>query len=86
MLRALPVRGFRPSRAARRRVSKLPNPDTVRILSQAGYPLFTSMQACVRTIAAMARYRAVRERRLRGLDDLDGPDGPELPDEPGATG
>ena len=29
MLSAFPVRGFRPSRAARRRVSKLPNPDTV---------------------------------------------------------
>jgi len=47
----------------------LPNPDTARILSQAGYPLFTSMQACARAIAAMARYRAVRERRLSGLDE-----------------
>lgn len=38
----------------------LPNPDTVRIVSQAGYPLFTSMQSCARAVAAMAHYRAVR--------------------------
>ncbi|HEY0991552.1 MAG TPA: hypothetical protein VGD80_31085, partial [Kofleriaceae bacterium] len=44
----------------------LPNPDTARLLSQAGYPLFTSMQACARAIAAMARYRAARERRGPG--------------------
>jgi acyl-CoA synthetase (NDP forming) len=47
----------------------LPNTDSARILSQVGYPLFTSMQACAHTIAAMARYRAVRERRLSGLDE-----------------
>jgi len=41
----------------------LPSPDTARLLSQAGYPLFTNMQACARAIAAMARYRAARERR-----------------------
>jgi acyl-CoA synthetase (NDP forming) len=42
----------------------VPNADTTRLLSQAGYPLFTGMQSCARTIAAMARYRAARERRL----------------------
>ena len=42
----------------------LPSPDTVRILSQAGYPLSTSMRACARSVAAMAEYRAVRERQL----------------------
>jgi len=40
----------------------LPSADTVRIVSQAGYPLFTSMQSCARAVAAMAHYRAARER------------------------
>lgn len=39
----------------------LPSADTTRILSQAGYPLFTSMQSCARALAAMVEYRAVRE-------------------------
>jgi acyl-CoA synthetase (NDP forming) len=39
----------------------MPNPDTVRILSQAGYPLFTSLPTCARALAAMAQYRAIRE-------------------------
>jgi len=43
----------------------MPSPETTRLLSQAGYPLFTSMTACARALAAMVRYRAVRERRLR---------------------
>ena len=34
-----------------------------RLLSQAGYPLFTSMQSCARALAAMVEYRAARERR-----------------------
>jgi acyl-CoA synthetase (NDP forming) len=42
----------------------LPSADTVRIVSQAGYPLFTSMQSCARAVAAMAHYRAVRERQV----------------------
>ncbi|HEY0484342.1 MAG TPA: CoA-binding protein [Kofleriaceae bacterium] len=41
----------------------LPAADTTRILSQTGYPLFTSLQTCARAVAAMAHYRAVRERR-----------------------
>jgi acyl-CoA synthetase (NDP forming) len=41
----------------------LPSPDTVRLLSQAGYPLFTSMASCARALAAMVEYRAARERR-----------------------
>jgi acyl-CoA synthetase (NDP forming) len=40
----------------------LPSPDTVRLVSQAGYPLFTSMQSCARAVAAMAHYRAARDR------------------------
>jgi acyl-CoA synthetase (NDP forming) len=40
----------------------LPNPDASRIISQAGFPLFTNMQSCARTVAAMARYRVDRER------------------------
>ena len=38
----------------------VPSPDTVRILSQAGYPLFTSLTGCARALAVMAAYRAVR--------------------------
>jgi acetyltransferase len=41
----------------------LPTPETTRLLSQAGYPLFTSMQSCARTLAAMVAYRALRDRR-----------------------
>jgi acetyltransferase len=41
----------------------LPSPETTRILSQCGYPLFTSLQTCARAVAAMAQYRAVRDRR-----------------------
>jgi acyl-CoA synthetase (NDP forming) len=41
----------------------LPSADTTRILSQAGYPLFTSMVTCARALAAMVAYRAARERR-----------------------
>jgi acyl-CoA synthetase (NDP forming) len=40
----------------------LPTADTTRLLSQAGYPLFTSMQSCARTLAAMVEYRAVTRR------------------------
>ena len=43
----------------------LPTPETARILGQAGYPLFTSMQGCARAVAAMAQYRAARGRRAR---------------------
>lgn len=39
----------------------MPNSDTVRILSQAGYPLFTGMQTCARALAAMTQYRAIRQ-------------------------
>jgi len=42
----------------------LPSADTTRILSQAGYPLFTNMAICARTLAAMVHYRAIRERHL----------------------
>lgn len=41
----------------------LPSADTTRILSQLGYPLFTSMQSCARTLAAMVQYRAFRAAR-----------------------
>ena len=42
----------------------LPGAETVRILSQCGLPLFTSMQSCARTVAALAQYRAFRAARL----------------------
>jgi acyl-CoA synthetase (NDP forming) len=38
----------------------------VELLSEAGYPLFTNMHGCARTMRAMADYRAARERFMRG--------------------
>src|SRR6185436_6561787 len=35
-----------------------------RILSEAGFPLIASMHNCARAVAAMAEYRALRERRM----------------------
>jgi acyl-CoA synthetase (NDP forming) len=43
----------------------LPSPDTARILSQCGYPLFTSLQGCARAVAATAAYRAFCEASCR---------------------
>lgn len=43
----------------------LPSAESVRILSQAGFPLYTSMRNCARAVAAMAGYREKRERILR---------------------
>jgi acyl-CoA synthetase (NDP forming) len=42
----------------------LPSAETTRILSAAGYPLFTSMRSCARALAAMVNYRAFRNRQL----------------------
>ncbi len=42
----------------------LPAQRSVEILSAAGYPLFTSIPNCARTLRAMADYRALRERFL----------------------
>lgn len=42
----------------------LPIPASVELLSRAGYPLYTNMRNCARTVAAMAQYRALREREL----------------------
>ena len=38
----------------------------VALMSEAGYPLFTSMVNCARAMRAMADYRCARERFLRG--------------------
>jgi acyl-CoA synthetase (NDP forming) len=43
----------------------LPTAETTRLLSQAGYPLFTNMRTCARAVAAMGRYRAAREPHRR---------------------
>jgi acetate---CoA ligase (ADP-forming) len=40
----------------------LPSDRSVEILNEAGYPLFTGALGCARTMAAMADYRALRER------------------------
>jgi acyl-CoA synthetase (NDP forming) len=46
----------------------LPAPRSVEILSEAGYPLYTGLQTCARTMRAMADYRALRERFLRPIE------------------
>src|SRR5204863_196875 len=46
----------------------LPVPRSVEILSEAGYPLYTGIQTCARTLRAMADYRALRERFLRPIE------------------
>jgi acetate---CoA ligase (ADP-forming) len=43
----------------------LPSDRSVEILNEAGYPLFTGALGCARTMAAMADYRALRERALK---------------------
>jgi acyl-CoA synthetase (NDP forming) len=46
----------------------LPAPASVRLLSEAGYPLFTSVPNCARTMKAMADYRALRERFMQPME------------------
>lgn len=46
----------------------LPAPASVKLLSEAGYPLFTDIPNCARTLRAMADYRALRERFLRPIE------------------
>ncbi len=43
----------------------LPSERNVEILSDAGFPLFTNVHNCARTLRLMADYRAARERALR---------------------
>ncbi|MGH6815254.1 MAG: acetate--CoA ligase family protein [Hyphomicrobiaceae bacterium] len=45
----------------------LPAPQSVTVLRDSGYPLYTDMRSCVRTMAAMADYRAFRERFLKPI-------------------
>ena len=46
----------------------LPGAGPAKILSEAGFPLIASMHHCARAVAAMAEYRALRERRLPSQD------------------
>jgi acetate---CoA ligase (ADP-forming) len=46
----------------------LPAPASVKLLSEVGYPLFTDLRNCARTMRAMADYRALRERFLRPIE------------------
>jgi acetate---CoA ligase (ADP-forming) len=46
----------------------LPAPASVAVLSEAGYPLFTDIRNCARTMRAMADYHALRERFLRPIE------------------
>lgn len=46
----------------------LPAQKSVQILSEAGYPLYTDIGNCARTMRAMADYRALRERFLRPIE------------------
>jgi acyl-CoA synthetase (NDP forming) len=43
----------------------LPSDRSVEILNEGGYPLFTGVHGCARTMRVMADYRALRERLLR---------------------
>lgn len=43
----------------------LPAAASVELLSEAGYPLFTDIRNCARTMRVMADYRALRERFLQ---------------------
>jgi acyl-CoA synthetase (NDP forming) len=51
-----------------------PCADSIRILSQSGYPLLTNMRNCARAIAAMAGYRRRRERYLEKTEPIAGSD------------
>jgi acyl-CoA synthetase (NDP forming) len=46
----------------------LPAQRSIEILSEAGYPIYTSIPNCARALAAMADYRALRERFLRPIE------------------
>jgi len=46
----------------------LPAPASVKLLSEAGYPLFTDIRNCARAMRAMADYRVLRERFLRPVE------------------
>jgi acyl-CoA synthetase (NDP forming) len=46
----------------------LPAQRSVEVLSEAGYPIYTDIGNCARTLRAMADYRAVRERFLRPIE------------------
>ncbi len=46
----------------------LPASASVTLLSEAGYPLFTDIRNCARTMRAMADYRELRERFLRPIE------------------
>ena len=46
----------------------LPTERNAEILSEAGFPLFTSLQNCARAFAVMADYRVARERQLAAAE------------------
>jgi acetate---CoA ligase (ADP-forming) len=46
----------------------LPAQRSIEILSEAGYPLYTSLHTCARTMRAMADYRELRARFLRPIE------------------
>ena len=50
----------------------LPAQRSVQILGEAGYPLYTDIGNCARTMRVMADYRAVRERFLRPIEIASG--------------
>jgi acyl-CoA synthetase (NDP forming) len=50
-----------------------PSDHSVAIMGEAGFPLFTSMTTCARSMRAMADYRETRERFLRPIEARTGP-------------
>ena len=54
----------------------LPSDRSVEILNEAGYPLFTNVQSCARTMRVMADYRVFREQFLK-QSKVDAPVAPD---------
>jgi acyl-CoA synthetase (NDP forming) len=48
----------------------LPGAAPAKILNEAGFPLIPSMHNCARAVAAMAEYRALRERRAGSAEEV----------------
>ena len=46
----------------------LPAPQSIKLLADAGYPLFTDIRNCARAFAAMADYRQLREAFLKPVE------------------
>lgn len=48
----------------------LPSEKSTQVVNEAGFPLFTSAESCAGTMAAMADYRALRERLMQPAEPV----------------